>query len=326
LDLAGMTEHDHTLFSHDDLGIRSSALRELAEELSHAISRKILDKELIYRGVINDDSSDVGRRHVAVIFEYRVKDWDAWSLPQRGEASINQLEWIDVKQDKIDLNEFEYWSQMCWRAFFPSIVEAQPSYKIIRKRPFVGSHLLVVTGTIGSGKSAATEFFHDWLKYEEINSGKILASILNLSPIPRTSRRTFQAAAVKFINSKTGPRRLARKICQIANSSDAPRVVIDGIRHRETLNLIREFSTRAVAVIYVQAAPDIAYKLYLFRTVNERFGDLPHSFAGKRAYIVTTNPSDFELQLFQERRIEVIATSDLDRSRAVSDLLDELAS
>jgi len=260
-----VTEHDHTLFSHNDLGIRSSALRELAEELSHEISHEISDRELIYRGVINDDSSDVGKRHVAVVFEYRVKDWDAWSKPQRGEASINQLDWIDVSRDEIDLNEFEYWSQLCWRAFFPPIVEAQPSYKILRKRPFRGPHLLVISGTIGSGKSAATEFFRDWLKYKEINSGKILAGILDLAPIPRTSRRTFQAAAVDFINSKKGPRSLARAICKVANSSDASRIVVDGVRHRETLKLIRQYSKREVAVIYVQASPDIAYELYTAR-------------------------------------------------------------
>ena len=47
---------------------------------------------------------------------------------------------------------------------------------------------------------------------------------------------------------------------------------------------------------------------------------------GRVGYIVATNPSDFELQLFQERKIEVISTLDLDRTRAVSELLTELAS
>jgi SIR2-like domain len=69
--------------------------------------------------------------------------------------------------------------------------------------------------------------------------------------------------------------------------------------------------------------PNVAY---LFRTVNEKFSDLPHSFGGKRAYIVVNNPSDFEMQLFKERKIEVIPVFDLDRTRAVSDLLSELAS
>jgi dephospho-CoA kinase len=124
---------------------------------------------------------------------------------------------------------------------------------------------LAIVGTIGSGKSAATEFFRDWLRYAEINSGKILARILSVPPIPRTSRGKFQAAAVKFITSKSGPRRLAREISKIADSVEGPRVVVDGIRHRETLRFLKEYSQRDVAVIYVQAAPDIAYKLYSSR-------------------------------------------------------------
>lgn len=266
-----VTEHDHTLFSHDDLGVKSSALRELAEELhpdSHdrkPRAHRMRESRLTYRGVLNDDSSDVGTRHVAIVFEYRVQNWKKWSKPQRGEASINQLEWIDTARDEIDLNEFEYWSQLCWREFFPSIVDAQPSYRVLRKRPFRGPHLLVIAGTIGSGKSAATEFFREWLGYVEINSGKVLARILGLPPIPRTGRAKFQAMANKFINSRTGPRRLAREICRIADSVVSPRVVIDGIRHRETLRLLKECSKRDVAVVYVQAAPDIAYKLYSSR-------------------------------------------------------------
>jgi dephospho-CoA kinase len=251
--------------------VKSSALRELAEELhpdSHdrrPRSHQIRESGLVYRGVLNDDSSDVGRRHVAIVFEYQVQNWRKWSRPQRGEASINQLEWIDTEADQIDLNEFEYWSQLCWREFFPSIVDAQPSYRILRKRPFRGPHLLLIVGTIGSGKSAATEFFHDWLGYVEINSGKVLARILDLPPIPRTGRARFQAAANTFINSKTGTRRLAREICKVADSVVSPRVVVDGIRHRETLRLLKECSKRDVAVVYVQAAPDIAYKLYSSR-------------------------------------------------------------
>jgi len=236
---------------------------------------RVDDPKLIYRGVLNDDSSDVGRRHVAIVFEYRVQDWQSWAKPQRGEASINQLEWIDTSAHEINLNEFEYWSQLCWRGFFPSIVEAQPSYRILRKRPFRGPHLLVLVGTIGSGKSAATEFFHHWLGYVEINSGKVLARILGLPPIPRTTRWKFQTAANKFIASKSGPRRLAREISKIADSVEGSRVVVDGIRHRETLRLLKENSRRDVAVVYVQAAPDIAYRLYSSR---ERQSISPEKF------------------------------------------------
>ena len=187
----------------------------------------------------------------------------------RGEASINQLEWIDTKRDEIDLNEFEYWSQLCWRKYFPPIAEAQPSYRILRKRPFRGPHVLVITGTIGSGKSAATEFFRAMFGYKVINSGKILARMLDLPPIPRTGQERFQEFATKFITSRNGPRRLARAICNAADSRSNPRIVIDGVRHRETLNFIKQFSSRDVALLYVQAAPDIAYKLYSSRENNK---------------------------------------------------------
>ena len=90
------------------------------------------------------------------------------------------------------------------------------------------------------------------------------------------------------------------------------------------LKLRSDILGRAILFVgYSFRDPNIAY---LFRTVNEKFSTLPHSFAGKRAYIVVTNPSDFELQLFQERKIEVIPTEDLDRTRAISNLLAELAS
>jgi hypothetical protein len=90
------------------------------------------------------------------------------------------------------------------------------------------------------------------------------------------------------------------------------------------LKLRADILGRAIIFIgYSFRDPNIAY---LFRTVNEKFSSLPHSLAGKRAYILINNPSDFELQLFSERKIEVIAANDLDRTRATSELLYELSS
>lgn len=89
------------------------------------------------------------------------------------------------------------------------------------------------------------------------------------------------------------------------------------------LKLRSDILGRAILFVgYSFRDPNIAY---LFRTVNEKFSNLPHSFAGKRAYILVSNPSDFELQLFSERRIEVIPVNSLDRTRAISELLLELS-
>jgi hypothetical protein len=90
------------------------------------------------------------------------------------------------------------------------------------------------------------------------------------------------------------------------------------------LKLRSDILGRAILFLgYSFRDPNVAY---LFRTVNEKFSSLPRSFAGKRAYILTTNPSDFELQLFSERKIEVIPVLGLDRAKAISELLTELAS
>ena len=79
------------------------------------------------------------------------------------------------------------------------------------------------------------------------------------------------------------------------------------------------------ALLFVGYSFRDANVAYLFRLVHERFGDLPQSFAGKRAYIIYPNPSDFEMQLFNERRIEVIPTSGPDLAQAAADVLNAMA-
>jgi hypothetical protein len=63
---------------------------------------------------------------------------------------------------------------------------------------------------------------------------------------------------------------------------------------------------------------------YLFQNVNEVFNELPHSFSGKRAYIIVHNPSDFENRLFYARNIEVIPTYGDDRAAATSEIMRDM--
>jgi SIR2-like domain len=65
---------------------------------------------------------------------------------------------------------------------------------------------------------------------------------------------------------------------------------------------------------------------YLFQNVNDVFKQLPHSFSGKRAYIMVHNPSDFENRLFYARNMEVIPTYGNDRATATAEILQEMAS
>jgi adenylate kinase family enzyme len=226
-------------------------------------------------GVINDDSTELGRRHVGIIMRYEVRDaeWQAWEAAQRGEASINQLRWIDALGETVDLVEYEYWSQLCWRALFPVMVRAQPAYRILRKKPFRGPHILVVVGGTGSGKSSATKFLTRNFGYVEVNSGRVLAALLGVHPVPETPRSTFQELAWRFIQDAEGPARLANALLDAVGQSGAGRVVIDGVRQLATLRALKAAAEVPVAVLFVHAAPDVAFDLFLGR--GRRRGDEP---------------------------------------------------
>jgi hypothetical protein len=65
---------------------------------------------------------------------------------------------------------------------------------------------------------------------------------------------------------------------------------------------------------------------FLFDVLNELLKSLPGSDAGKRAYIVVNNPSDFEYTLFRRRKIEVIPTYGDDRTSSLAEVLEDIVS
>ena len=73
-------------------------------------------------GILNDDSSEVGRKHFAFVFRYHVKDSPTWNNPIRGEKAITQLRWLDMDPPKFSIRGFEYWSQLCLRTYFKTVV------------------------------------------------------------------------------------------------------------------------------------------------------------------------------------------------------------
>lgn len=65
---------------------------------------------------------------------------------------------------------------------------------------------------------------------------------------------------------------------------------------------------------------------YLFDVLNSMFKSLPNSPTGRRAYIVTHNPSDFEYTLFRKRNIEIVPTYGDDQTASLIEILKDLAS
>ena len=262
-----VSEADWTLFSASDCGLIESAVRELSEELTlpQADLIRLCDPRFLEPiGVINDDSSPVGRRHFAFLLRYEVSKNSYWNRPRRREKSITQLRWIG-KESPIPVQRFEYWSQLVLRELFKDFVSEQPSYAIRRKVPLRPPHVLCLLGPVASGKTDAAKVLKDEYGYQEINSGKILARLLGVRPVSEAGRKAFQELSWQFISSTDGPRLLAHAIMEQIHKTDSDRVLIDGIRQGITLEQLRENlrkNGKSVGLVFVYTPPDIAFRFY----------------------------------------------------------------
>jgi hypothetical protein len=99
----------------------------------------------------------------------------------------------------------------------------------------------------------------------EVNSGRILARLIGVPPVPETPRVQFQESAQAFIRGELGPTLLAYALVDEAKRLGASKIVIDGIRHPATLSALKEHAKRPVAVVYIHTPPDVAYELYASR-------------------------------------------------------------
>lgn len=263
---------DLDLLSSEDMGVMECAIRELSEELElPALDiKRLRDQEgLKCVGVLNDDSSIVGQRHFAFVFQYEVSDDPAWDTPQRGEKSITQLRWLNPNSEIIPIWHFEYWSQLCLREYFPDLCNATPAYRIHRRRPLQRPQLLCVLGTVGSGKSEVTKILCREHGYHEVNTGRLVAKLLGIPPVPQTPREEFQKKAWHFIQSSNAPQKLAEAIWAYAQNSDK-KLLVDGIRQKTTLDSLRSLAgNKNIGLVYVHTLPDLAYRFYKDREKND---------------------------------------------------------
>jgi predicted NUDIX family phosphoesterase len=265
-----VSETDLSLFNANrDLGLIDSAIRELSEELF--IPTKDLEMLKAPRGIkivgaLNDDSSPVGRRHFAFILRYEVSDDPAWDHPTRGEKSVTQLRWLDLESPTFKFREFEYWSQLCLREFFRGSESTQPSYLIRRRRLLQPPHVLCIIGEVGSGKTEATRLLKREFGYRVINSGRVVAKLLKSPPVTEKTRPVFQQRALKFIQQPTGPLILAQAICQEFRPKPASRLLVDGLRHRATLDELRQLvAGKRLGLVFVYTPPDVAFHFFKLR-------------------------------------------------------------
>ena len=289
---------DADILSHGDRGLLACARRELAEELflpilegggkggsfaragvhgSRALPRSVNQAtvRLFQRvpleqlGVLNDDSSEVGRRHVAVVYRAWLPDWDAAKRLKRGNSSIKGMNWLDISKDKVDISEFEYWSQLCLRKFYPSNVICRSGFKLLSGAHVCNDRALVVSGRIGSGKTMTASYLSQRLGLPLLNSGRLLQKLMGCPPITEIGRKDFQARALSFIRSSDGPQRFAEHIAAQVAQFGQRRCIIDGIRHLSTYEHLLQCLDDGVSLVFIQTPPDAAYEMYRSREVQD---------------------------------------------------------
>lgn len=327
---------DIDILSRADRGLSACARRELAEELHLASARsepptvlsgehsthsaalprvptretiKLFQEAALERlGVLNDDSSEVGRRHVAVIYRLWLPDWNVARQLQKGDSSIKGLGWIDLSKEKVEISEFEYWSQLCLRKFYPSTPITKAGFKILNHSKLARDRVVVVAGRIGSGKTETASYLSHKLGCPLIKSGELVRDLMCAPPIEEIGRREFQMRAQKYISATDGPDRLAAAIEARVNQAAAQRCVVDGIRHLATFERLERLFEASVGLVFVNTPPDVAYDMYRVREAQRALtfsyreyldiydapveAEIPS--LGRRAHIVINNAFGIE--------------------------------
>jgi predicted NUDIX family phosphoesterase len=264
---------DADMLSRRDSGISSCARRELSEELhltdadasNFRTVRLFQNVSLERLGILNDDSSEVGRRHIAVIFRAWLPEWAVARQLEKGDSSIKGLGWIDLAKDNVNITEFEYWSQLCLRKFYPSTPVARSSFRLIRNSKLSDARVIAIAGRIGSGKTETANYFAQRLDRPVVKSGDVLRKLMGAPPISEIGRREFQARALNFITDQGGPSRLADAIARAIEVHCRSSCFVDGLRHLATYEALETALKQPVGLIFIQTPPDVAYDMFRAR-------------------------------------------------------------
>jgi predicted NUDIX family phosphoesterase len=99
-----INEEDHTFFAFGLQAFQEAVKREVCEEL--AIQGEFNARPI---GLINDDSTEVGRVHFGVVHVMFCKPEEV----KKNEQVITQVEFMPIEELKAKREQMETWSQLC---------------------------------------------------------------------------------------------------------------------------------------------------------------------------------------------------------------------
>lgn len=270
------------LFGSDDAGVLQAAYREIAEELTGTLPNRL---ETV--GIILDDSSPEGVRHLGFVIDGELPRSFAEEHSSR-ERAVNDLQLLSPTDAWQRFHEFEFWSQLVLREFVGAPTGV-PATVVRPRRRTVEADVVVVTGEIASGKSTFAALLRDNCGFSVVSTRACVAALLGLPDFEGGDRAHFQQAAANLVSSDDGTRLLADEIVEAARRH-APPIVIDGVRQRRTIELLREQYPRMV-VIFIDTARDLAVRNY--RAAAGRLASLDE-FRDARSHPVESDVSDLK--------------------------------
>lgn len=242
----------YDLFSFNDCGVKSAAVREISEELKSFIPQNC---EMIR--VIHDCTSTEGYKHFAIVLESLLpKDFNHKTYKK--ELSINGIKLYSPNELWENLHLFEYWSQLIIKNVFdkykPNVISTiSPS-----KRPKDAKNIILV-GEIASGKTSILTALTKSNKFCYVSARQCLVEILNIPDFKNKDRSNFQEKAQELITSPDGPSTLANKICNKINQDKI--TLIDGIRNISTIKELKNKLGDSI-IVYVDCPRDKACENY----------------------------------------------------------------
>ena len=255
-----LQEDAQNLFGIDDGGLLHAAYREIAEELDG-----ILAKRLAPVGVICDDSSPEGLRHLGIVVEGELPR-DFGEERSARERAISDLRLLRPAEAWQRFHEFEFWSQLVLKELFSD--HSIPVRTVVRPRhrPATGE-LIVVTGEIATGKTTLSGLLSDHFGIGIISTRDCVARVIGLSDFEHGNRSEFQQRAAELMAEDGGVERLVDEI-ERAVLRLSGRAVVDGVRHRGTLQGLRG-RLGNVVVMYVDCPRDDAFRNFRRATGRE---------------------------------------------------------
>ena len=248
-----LREDAENLFGTEDAGVIHAAYREISEELDGTMAKRL---DIV--GVICDDSSPEGLRHLGIVIEGELPR-DFTEDRSSRERAVNDLQFLNIGEAWQRFHEFEFWSQLVLKEMFPE--ESTRVTTVVRPRYRVGKgEVVLVAGEIATGKTTFSMLLRNKLGFGIVSTRACVAGLVGLEDFGTGDRAAFQEKAAELVGMPGGVDRLVQAISEAVGKVDG-RCVIDGVRHRRTIEALRE-RYEGMVVVFVDCARDDAYRNY----------------------------------------------------------------